>query len=92
MFASGRYITYACIFAVLCSVFVATASLQIFYYTSAALLWLFFWVWCMSFVAFAYLCQAFFDSARTGGIIGMLLSFAQVIYHPDLTSRLAIWK
>jgi hypothetical protein len=84
------YITYAMIFAVLCTVFVFTASLRIFAYSSFSLLWVFFWVWCMSFVAFAYVCQAFFDTARTGGIIGMLLSFAQWVLYTGLTSSGAL--
>jgi ATP-binding cassette subfamily A (ABC1) protein 1 len=48
------YITYALIFGVLCAIFTAVASIRVFELTSVTVLWAFFWMWCMSFVAFAF--------------------------------------
>ena len=83
------YITYAVIFAALCIVFTIAASFRVFYYASPTLLFLFFWLWCMSFVSFAFLIQPFFDKARTGGIIGMLLSFAQWVLYEGITANVS---
>jgi ATP-binding cassette subfamily A (ABC1) protein 3 len=78
------YLTYALIFGMLCLIFTAVAGLRIFHYSSKLLIFSFFWLWCMSFVAFAFFIQAFFDSARTGGILGMIMSFAQWILYTAL--------
>ena len=43
----------------------------------------------MSFVSFAFLIQPFFDKARTGGIIGMLLSFAQWVLYEGVTANVS---
>ena len=83
------YITYAVIFAALCIVFTIAACFRVFYYASPTLLFLFFWLWCMSFVSFAFLIQPFFDKARTGGIIGMLLSFAQWVLYEGITANVS---
>lgn len=82
------YITYAVIFAVLCGIFTVMASFKVFAYTSMGVLFIFFWTWCMSFVAFGFFVQAFFDKARTGGIVGMLASFSQWVLFTGITSSL----
>jgi ABC-type Na+ transport system ATPase subunit NatA len=82
------YITYSVIFAVLCGIFTIVASLKVFAYTSVSVLFVFFWTWCMSFVAFGFFVQAFFDKARTGGIVGMLGSFSQWVLFTGITSNL----
>ena len=82
------YITYAVIFAVLVGIFTVMASLKVFAYTSMSVLFVFFWTWCMSFVAFGFFIQAFFDKARTGGIVGMLASFSQWVLFTGITSNL----
>ena len=56
------YITYAIIFAALCIVFTIAASFRVFYFASPTLLFLFFWLWCMSFVSFAASFAAAFSS------------------------------
>ena len=43
------------------------------------LLNLFFWLFTMSYIAFGYLIHTFFDKAMTGGIVGMILSFAMFV-------------
>jgi ABC-type multidrug transport system ATPase subunit len=81
------YIVYAVIFAVLCGIFVACASLRVFSHSAPSLLWFYFWLWCMSFVSFAFTIQTFFDKSKTGGIIGMLIMFGQWVVYAGVTSQ-----
>lgn len=75
------YVTYGLVFGVLCAIFTMIASIKIFPLASATVIFLFFWLWCMSFVGFAFAVHCFFNTARTGGIVGMLLMFAQWIVY-----------
>lgn len=75
------YVTYAIVFAGLCAIFTLVASLQIFPRSSSILIFVLFWLWCMSFLAFALFVHSFFNHSRTGGIVGMMAMFAQWILY-----------
>lgn len=76
---SSWYVSYACLFAATCCVFSIVAILCIFPSSNVVLVFLFFWLWMLSFMGFAFFVQAFFNQARVGGIIGVLLMFSQWI-------------
>eukprot|EP00928_Gymnodinium_smaydae_P017948 TRINITY_DN16841_c2_g1_i1.p1 TRINITY_DN16841_c2_g1~~TRINITY_DN16841_c2_g1_i1.p1 ORF type:complete len:2152 (-),score=460.50 TRINITY_DN16841_c2_g1_i1:58-5934(-) len=75
------YATYGLIFCILCAVFAAIAGLNVFPMSSGALIFAFFWLWCMSFLAFAFFLHCFFSHSRTGGIVSMMVMFAQWILY-----------
>lgn len=75
------YATYGTIFVVICGVFALVAGLEIFPSSSGTLVFSFYWLWSMSFLAFAVFVHAWFNQARTGGIVGVILMFVQwVVY------------
>ncbi|CAK9049012.1 unnamed protein product, partial [Durusdinium trenchii] len=78
---SSWFVTYGIIFAALCAIFAIVASFYVFPHSSLALIFLFFWLWCMSFLAFAWFIHCFFNQSRTGGIVGMIIMFAQWIVY-----------
>ena len=82
------YLTYALIFGLLCAVFTLTAGVRIFEYSANSVVWVFFWLWCMSFVAFAFAIHTLFDKSRTGGIVGMIASFGQWVLFTGITAKL----
>ncbi|CAE8598611.1 unnamed protein product, partial [Polarella glacialis] len=73
------FVTYGLIFGVLCGIFALVASFDVFPYSDLTLIFAFFWLWCMSFLAFAWFIHCFFNNSRTGGIVGMIIMFAQWI-------------
>lgn len=75
------YATYALIFGVLCLVFALVASLHVFPNSATSLLFAFFWLWSMSFLAFAFFIHSFFNHSRTGGVVGMMIMFTQWILY-----------
>ncbi|CAE7454884.1 ABCA1, partial [Symbiodinium sp. CCMP2456] len=78
---SSWYLTYGIIFGILCAIFALTASFYVFPGSSGTLIFAFFWLWCMSFLAFAWFIHCFFNQSRTGGIVGMIIMFAQWIVY-----------
>lgn len=75
------YATYGLIFSVICGVFTACAGLSIFPTSSGTLVFIFFWFWSISFLSFALFVHSFFNQARTGGIVGIILMFLQWIIY-----------
>ena len=73
------YATYAIILLVMTFCLVLALKVTLMRLTSFVLMWVFFWLFTMSYIAFGYLVQAFFDKAMTGGIVGMVLSFAMFV-------------
>jgi len=78
---SSWFVTYGVIFAALCAIFAILASFYVFPGSSLTLIFIFFWLWCMSFLAFAWFIHCFFNQSRTGGIVGMIIMFAQWIVY-----------
>ncbi|CAL1153289.1 unnamed protein product [Cladocopium goreaui] len=78
---SSWFVTYGIIFAALCAIFAIVASFYVFPGSSLTLIFMFFWLWCMSFLAFAWFIHCFFNQSRTGGIVGMIIMFAQWIVY-----------
>lgn len=79
------YVTYATIFAVLCMIFAIVAGVEIFPLSSGTLIFMFFWLWCMSFLAFAWFMHSFFNNSRTGGIVTMMAMFCQWLVYGSQT-------
>eukprot|EP00929_Paragymnodinium_shiwhaense_P115857 TRINITY_DN8500_c0_g1_i3.p1 TRINITY_DN8500_c0_g1~~TRINITY_DN8500_c0_g1_i3.p1 ORF type:complete len:2086 (-),score=492.32 TRINITY_DN8500_c0_g1_i3:221-6478(-) len=79
------YATYACIFAGLCFIFAVVAAWHVFPLSNVSLIFLFFWLWCMSFLAFAFFMHTFFSNARTGGIVTVLAMFLQWLLYATAT-------
>ncbi|CAJ1347857.1 unnamed protein product, partial [Effrenium voratum] len=78
---SSWFVTYGAIFAALCAIFAVVSSFYVFPGSSTMLIFAFFWLWCMSFLAFAWFIHCFFNQSRTGGIVGMIIMFAQWIVY-----------
>ena len=73
------YLTYAIILFVMTFCLTLALKLTLMRLTSFVLLNLFFWLFTMSYIAFGYLIHTFFDKAMTGGIVGMIMSFAMFV-------------
>eukprot|EP00927_Polykrikos_kofoidii_P058513 TRINITY_DN5306_c1_g1_i2.p1 TRINITY_DN5306_c1_g1~~TRINITY_DN5306_c1_g1_i2.p1 ORF type:complete len:2147 (+),score=286.97 TRINITY_DN5306_c1_g1_i2:56-6442(+) len=71
------YAIYGVIFFVLCAIFAFIAGSHIFLRSNTLLVFIFFYLWCMAFLACAFFIHCFFTYARTGGIVGVMLMFAQ---------------
>ncbi|CAK0894746.1 unnamed protein product, partial [Prorocentrum cordatum] len=75
------YVTYGRIFSVLCMVFAVVAGIEIFPLSSGTVIFVFFWLWCMSFLSFGWFMHCFFNKSRTGGIVTMVVMMLQwVVY------------
>jgi ABC-type multidrug transport system ATPase subunit len=73
------YATYAWITLLLSIALSAVLKGLLMQLTSFMLLVIFFWLFCMSYIAFGFMVHTFFDSAMSGGIVGMILSFGMFI-------------
>lgn len=73
------YLTYATILFVMTFCLTVALKVTLMRLTSFVLLNLFFWLFTMSYIAFGYLIHTFFDKAMTGGIVGMIMSFAMFV-------------
>ena len=80
------FVTYGLIFSGTCAIFSLMATQAVFRSSSVTLVFLFFWLWSMAFLAFALFVHTLFNSARVGGLVGVLLMFAQWILNVSANS------
>ena len=73
------YLTYGWILLIMTVALSGVLKVLLLKHCSFILLVAFFWLFSMSYVAYGYLVQTFFDKAMTGGIVGMIGSFAMFI-------------
>jgi hypothetical protein len=77
---SSWYLTYAYVFAILSALIVGASSIGndvgVFSFSSVVLLFMFFFLFSLSAIAYAFLAHTFFDKAKTGGVVGMLMFFS----------------
>ena len=85
------YLTYGAIFASLNVLVVSLSALGdgvgLFAYSSVPLLFLFFFLFAISAISYAYMVHTFFDQAKTGGVVGMLVFFASYFCYTAFRSE-----
>jgi ABC-type Na+ transport system ATPase subunit NatA len=72
------YLTYAAVFGVLNFVIVVACKMPggMFEYSDYSVLFVFFSLFSVSAISYAYMVHTFFDKAKTGGVVGMLMFFS----------------
>ena len=85
------YITYGTVFVVLNIMVTAGSSIGwgigVFANSTTSLLFLFFFLFSMSSIGYAYLVHTFFDQAKTGGVVGMLGFFSSYFLYTAFRSE-----